>query len=124
MADFASGPSNSATRALTVPARQPNAKAPTLLARLNDLSIRTKLLCAFAVVSALTVAGTGASLYSYGLIGSNLDQFERESLPNLNAALTLTREAAEFSSASVQLAAVDSGSGLENIKATLADRAR
>jgi methyl-accepting chemotaxis protein len=122
MADFASGPSNDTARALIVPTRQPNAQSPALLARLNDLSIRTKLLCAFAVVSALTVAGTGASLYSYGLIGSNLEHFERESLPNLNAARTLTREAGEFSSASVQLATVDSGSALETIKTTLAAR--
>jgi methyl-accepting chemotaxis protein len=93
-----------------------------MLARFNGMSIRTKLLCAFAAVGALTVAGTGASLISYRMIGGNLDHIANDSLPSLSRALALTRDAADFSFASFRLATIENAVDLDTVKSTLAKK--
>ncbi len=97
-------------------------KAGGIFALLNKLSIRTKLLCAFAAVCALTLAATGASLLSYRQIGDSLDHIEKDSLPSLTHALGLSRAAAEFAAASVSLATSESAAEVDAIKMRLAQQ--
>lgn len=82
---------------------------------LNSISIRARLLCAFSLVCALTLIGTGASLVSYRQIGGELDHIEKDNVPSLNQALALTRQAADFAAMSVQLATSENAAELEAI---------
>jgi methyl-accepting chemotaxis protein len=102
--------------------RQPNKPRADLIKASGGFSIRAKLLCAFAAVGALMMAGTGLSLYSYDEIGGNLHRIEDRSLPGLNHALALTRDAADFSAASASLTASENAAGLDAIKARLAEK--
>ena len=77
------------------------------------MGIRGKLLSAFALVSALTLLATGASLVSYHGISADLRQIEQDSLPGMSHALVLGRQAAELSSTSVVLAASESPADLQ-----------
>ncbi|NJM35050.1 MAG: HAMP domain-containing protein [Rhodomicrobium sp.] len=101
---------------------QPGAAKAASIGLQSGISIRTKLLCAFAAVGALMVAGTALSLYSYDDIGGNLQRIEARSIPGLNQALALTRDAADFSAASASLATSESAGDLEAIKARLTEK--
>lgn len=77
------------------------------------VGIRGKLLSALALVSALTLLATGASLISYRNIGADLQQIEQDSLPGMTHALILARQAAELSLTSAVLAASENAAQLE-----------
>jgi methyl-accepting chemotaxis protein len=98
---------------------RPSGTEYRFITRLNSISIRTKLLVAFVAVCALTVMASGASLYSYRQIGSNLAHIEKDSLSSLYDALAITRQASEFASASVLLATSETVPGLETIRGRL-----
>jgi len=103
-------------------ARNPNENArppirPTGL--FSHMGIRGKLLSALAVVSALTLLATGASLFSYHGISGDLRQISEDSLPGMTHALILARQAAELSSTSALLAASETLADLEKTIARL-----
>jgi methyl-accepting chemotaxis protein len=99
-------------------AREPkdNARPPARsLGFLGQIGIRGKLLSAFALVSALTLLATGASLISYRAISADLYQIEQDGLPGMTHALVLARQAAELSSTSALLAASENLADLQKI---------
>ncbi len=85
----------------------------------SRMGIRGKLLSAFALVSALTLLATGASLVSYHGISADLRQISQDSLPGMTHALVLARQAAELSSTSALLAASESPADLQKTVAQL-----
>jgi len=80
---------------------------------LGRIGIRGKLFSAFALVSALTLLATGASLISYRNIGAELHQIDQDSLPGMTHALILGRQAAELSLTSALLAASENTADLQ-----------
>ncbi len=92
---------------------------PALVRLFNRAGIRGKLLSAFAMVCALTLVASGASLISYHAISSDLHQIEQDSLPGMTHALVLAHQAAELSAASASLAASERASDLQATIASL-----
>jgi methyl-accepting chemotaxis protein len=102
----------------TIPPREPNASAASP-GFFSHMGIRGKLLSAFALVSALTLVATGASLISYRGISADLNQIEHDSLPGMRHALDLARQTAELSSTSAQLAVSEKPGDLQKTIAQL-----
>jgi methyl-accepting chemotaxis protein len=92
---------------------------PRLPGLFRGIGIRGKLLSAFAVVSALTLIAAGISLVSYRSIGADLRQIGGDSLPGMNYALVLARQAADLSSTSSQLATSERAADLQKVVAQL-----
>jgi methyl-accepting chemotaxis protein len=110
-------------RAYEKNAREPNenARRPAWLPGLfSQMGIRGKLLSAFALVGALTLLATGASLVSYRSISTGLRQIENDSLPGMTHALVLARQAAELASTSALLAASETPADLQKTVVLLA----
>lgn len=104
----------------SIQAHDGTARAPISRAGLfGHMGIRGKLLSAFAVVCALTLLATGASLVSYRSISAGLHQIEQDSLPGMTHALVLARQAAELSSTSALLAASETLADLQKTVAGL-----
>ena len=88
---------------------------------IGTLSIRFKLLSAFAAISTLTVVATLAALLAYSIVGKSLREIETESLPGMTHAFVLARQAAELSAISAAIAAAENAENLEQAKAASAN---
>ena len=63
----------------------------------RGLSLRTRLIGAFAAVSSLTLGASVVAFVSYNRIQSGFERIERVGIPAMSRALTLARQASDFS---------------------------
>ena len=87
-----------------------NAGTASLVSRLksaNQLSIRTRLVSAFAGVASLTLLASIVAFFSYNYIGKNLNHIETHGIPVMSRALTFARQTAEYSMIVTALRAAD-----------------
>jgi methyl-accepting chemotaxis protein len=105
----------------TLSAKGSAATRGSLLDKLNVVTIRTKLLVAFAVVCLLTLAASGTSLLSYRQIGRGLDHFDINSLPAISRSMEIALHSAEFASEAQVLATSESAEILHRAKTRLTE---
>jgi methyl-accepting chemotaxis protein len=85
--------------------------------------IGVKLLGAFALVAALAIAASLVAFNSYRTISSDLEVVEKDSLPGMNHALVLARQAAGLAAASSLLTFSANKAELDRAVANVAQRA-
>lgn len=86
--------------------------------------IRGRLFAAFAVVASLTLIAASVALFSYGRISDSFDRLDAEAIPAIDHALTLARQAAEFSAFSETLPTIDTWRRLADVNDELNLRRR
>jgi methyl-accepting chemotaxis protein len=87
----------------------------------RGMTIRAKLLLAFAVVCGLTLVASAVSLMSYQDIGRGLGQIDDRSLPGMSQSMRITLQSSELASEALALATSETAEALEKTKARLAE---
>jgi methyl-accepting chemotaxis protein len=89
----------------------------------QNWGIGVKLLGAFALVAALAIAASVVAFNSYRTISADLEAIEKDSLPGMNHALVLARQAAGLAAASSLLTFSASKAELDGAAADVTKRA-
>src|SRR5688572_17004601 len=85
----------------------------------RGLTIRAKLLFAFAAVCGLTLIASGVSLLSYRQVGEGLRHIDQSSLPGMSQSMRIAMRSSELATEAMKLANSETPEALERTKARL-----